>query len=61
MDATGLGTDYKFDSGDGNVAGTLKFSSDGSKVTVRFTKNTVVPDVVIKSLYVIKNNNHIFH
>ena len=46
MDATGSGTDYKFDSGDGNVAGTLKFSSDGSQVTVHFTVNKPVSGVV---------------
>lgn len=46
MDATGSGTDYKFDSGDGNVAGTLKFSSDGSQVTVHFTVNKPVSSVV---------------
>ena len=40
---TGSGTDYTFDSGDGTVAGTLKFSSDGSSVTVRFTENPGAP------------------
>ena len=40
---TGSGTDYTFDSGDGTVAGTLTFSSDGSSVTVNFEKNTVMP------------------
>ena len=40
MNVTGLGADYNFDSGNGAVAGTLKFSSDGSSVTIRFTKNT---------------------
>ena len=54
MDATGSGTDYKFDSGDGTAAGTLKFASDGSKVTVRFTKNTVMPSMQDKYIVCIK-------
>lgn len=48
MSVTGSGTDYNFTSGIGDAAGTLKFSSDGSSVTVRFTKNTNAPDVVNK-------------
>lgn len=50
---TGSGTDYNFSFPDPNekpdqIQGTLKFSSDGSKVTVGFTKNTLIPDVVNK-------------
>ena len=40
---TGYGTDYIFDAGDGKTKGTLKFSSDGSSVTVRYTKNPDAP------------------
>ena len=36
---TGSGTNYKFASEDGSIAGNLNFSSDGSSVTVRFTKH----------------------
>lgn len=39
MNVTGSGTDYNFYSRTGDAAGTLKFSSDGSSVTVRFTVN----------------------
>ena len=45
---TGSGTDYTFDSGDGRVSGTLKFTD--TSVTVRFTKNTVVPDTIGKDI-----------
>ncbi|WP_157151383.1 hypothetical protein [Brachyspira sp. SAP_772] len=41
---TGSGSDYSFDSGDGIVAGTLKFTD--TSVTVNFTKNTVVPSTI---------------
>ncbi|MBW5383786.1 hypothetical protein E6A46_10635 [Brachyspira pilosicoli] len=44
MDVTGSGTDYTFDSGDGIVAGTLKFTD--TSVTVRFTKNTAESTIV---------------
>ncbi|MEI0529160.1 hypothetical protein R4J00_11005 [Brachyspira intermedia] len=40
---TGYGTDYTFDAGDGKTKGTLKFASDGSSVTVRYTKNPDAP------------------
>ena len=40
---TGYGTDYTFDAGDGKTKGTLTFSSDGSSVTVRYTKNPDAP------------------
>ena len=40
---TGYGTDYTFDAGDGKTKGTLTFSSDGSSVTVRYTKNPNAP------------------
>ena len=40
---TGYGTDYTFDAGDGKTKGTLKFTSDGSSVTVRYTKNPDAP------------------
>ena len=46
MNVTGSGTDYNFYSGIGDAAGTLKFASDGSSVTVRFTKNTQANDIV---------------
>ncbi|TXJ35637.1 hypothetical protein [Brachyspira pilosicoli] len=44
----GSGADYTFDSGDGRVSGTLKFTD--TSVTVRFTKNTVVPDTIGKDI-----------
>lgn len=47
---TGSGTDYTFDSGDGTAAGTLKFTSDGSSVTVNFAKNTAMPSIVGKDI-----------
>ncbi|WP_020003653.1 hypothetical protein [Brachyspira innocens] len=40
---TGSGTDYSFSVYDGQVVGTFKFSSDGSSVTIRFTKNPFFP------------------
>lgn len=45
MNVTGSGTDYNFYSSIGDAEGTLKFSSDGSSLTVRFTKNTNAPEV----------------
>ena len=45
---TGSGTDYTFDSGDDTAAGTLKFSD--TSVTVRFTKNTVMPSFENKDI-----------
>lgn len=45
---TGSGTDYTFDSGDDTTAGTLKFSD--TSVTVRFTKNTVMPSFENKNI-----------
>ncbi|ASJ22134.1 hypothetical protein [Brachyspira hampsonii] len=42
---TGSGTDYSFSVNNGGVVGTLQFSSDGSSVTVNFTKNTVMPSI----------------
>ncbi|MEI0538603.1 hypothetical protein [Brachyspira pulli] len=48
MDVTGSGTAYSFDPKDDTVAGDLKFTSDGSSVTVTFTKNNPVPGVVGK-------------
>ena len=47
---TGSGTDYTFDSGDSTAAGTLKFTSDGSSVTVNFAKNTAMPSIVGKDI-----------
>ncbi|WIH83373.1 hypothetical protein NEI00_10245 [Brachyspira pilosicoli] len=43
MNVEGSGTDYTFDSGDGYVSGTLKFTD--SSVTVRFTKNIAMPSI----------------
>ncbi|WP_028330634.1 hypothetical protein [Brachyspira alvinipulli] len=47
---TGSGTDYSFSTdyyGTPNaIKGTLKFASDGSSVTVRFTKNQGASDIV---------------
>ena len=40
---TGSGTDYTFDAGDGKIKGTLKFSPDGSSVTVIYTENPDAP------------------
>lgn len=40
---TGSGTDYTFDAGDGKTIGTLKFSSDGSSVTLKYTANPGAP------------------
>ena len=40
---TSYGTDYTFDAGDGKTKGTLKFSSDGSSVTVKYTANPGAP------------------
>lgn len=45
MNVTGYATDYNFYSSIGDAEGTLKFSSDGSSLTVRFTKNTNAPEV----------------
>ncbi|EKV57617.1 hypothetical protein A966_04496 [Brachyspira hampsonii 30446] len=42
---TGSGTDYSFSVYQGQVVGTFKFSSDGSSVTIRYTKNTVMPSI----------------
>lgn len=42
------GTDYTFDSGDGILAGTLKFTD--TSVTVRFTKNTAIPSTIGKDI-----------
>ena len=47
---TGSGTDYDFDAGDGKTKGTLKFSSDGSSVTVKYTKNPVMPSFENKDI-----------
>lgn len=44
MNVEGSGTDYTFDSGDGYVSGTLKFTD--SSVTVRFTKNIAADTIV---------------
>ncbi|MEI0517949.1 hypothetical protein [Brachyspira murdochii] len=46
MNVTGSGTDYNFYSSTGDSEGTLKFSSDGSSVTVKFTKNDNAPYIV---------------
>lgn len=48
---TGYGTDYTFSTPDpqgtpDQVQGTLKFAPNGSSVTMRFTKNTVMPSIV---------------
>lgn len=40
---TGSGTDYNFSIANNSVVGTLTFSSDGSSVTVRYTKNPDAP------------------
>ncbi|MEI0486334.1 hypothetical protein [Brachyspira intermedia] len=40
---TGSGTDYSFSLDSGSVVGTLKFSSDGSSVTLRYTANPGAP------------------
>ncbi|MEI0510533.1 hypothetical protein [Brachyspira intermedia] len=40
---TGSGTDYSFSIASDSIVGTFKFESDGSKVTVRFTKNPYLP------------------
>ena len=54
---TGYGTDYTFDAGDGKTKGTLKFTSDGSSVTVRYTKNPDAPSFENKDFICnIKNN-----
>ena len=44
MDVTGSSTDYSF-SHHSSAQGTLKFSSDGSSVTVNFTKNAAMPSI----------------
>ncbi|MEI0496208.1 hypothetical protein R4J09_12470 [Brachyspira intermedia] len=46
MNVTGYATDYNFYSSIGDAEGTLKFSSDGSSLTVRFTKNDNAPSSV---------------
>ncbi|MEI0701520.1 hypothetical protein [Brachyspira intermedia] len=48
---TGYGADYTFSTPDpqgtpDQVQGTLKFAPNGSSVTMRFTKNTVMPSIV---------------
>ncbi|MEI0478085.1 hypothetical protein [Brachyspira pulli] len=48
MDVTGSGTAYSFDPKDDTVAGDLKFTSNGSSVTVTFTKSNPAPEVVGK-------------
>ncbi|WP_297248927.1 hypothetical protein [uncultured Brachyspira sp.] len=40
---TGSGTDYSFSLDSGSVVGTLKFSSDGSSVTLKYTANPDAP------------------
>ena len=45
MNVTGYATDYNFYSSIGDAEGTLKFSSDGSSLTVRFTKNDNAPEI----------------
>ena len=40
---TGSGIDYSFSIASDSIVGTFKFESDGSKVTVRFTKNPYLP------------------
>ena len=50
MDVTGSSTDYSFSHHsyfyiNGSAQGTLKFSSDGSSVTVNFTKNAAMPSI----------------
>ena len=40
---TGSGADYSFSLDSGSVVGTLKFSSDGSSVTLRYTANPGAP------------------
>ena len=47
---TGSGTDYTFDAGDGKTKGTLKFSSDGSSVTVNYSKNPVMSSIEGKNI-----------
>ena len=39
----GSGTDYRFSINNNKVVGTLKFSADGSSVTVRYTANPGAP------------------
>ena len=46
MNVAGSGTDYNFYSSAGDTEGTLKFTSDGSSVTVNFEKNTAMPSIV---------------
>ena len=40
---TGSGTDYSFSINNNKVVGTLKFSADGSSVTLRYTENPGAP------------------
>ena len=40
---TGSGTDYSFSINNNKVVGTLKFSADGSSVTLRYTANPDAP------------------
>ena len=40
---TGSGTDYSFSINNNKVVGTLKFSADGSSVTLRYTANPGAP------------------
>ena len=56
---TGYNTDYSFSLNSDSVVGTFKFNSDGSSVTVRFTKNPDAPAEMLNTDIVcnIKNNN----
>ena len=55
---TGSGTDYNFSIDNNKVVGTLKFSADGSSVTVRYTANPRAPEEMLNTDIVcnIKNN-----
>ena len=54
MNVTGSGTDYNFYSSAGDTEGTLKFTSDGSSVTVTFTKNDKAPAEMLNT-YIVCN------
>ena len=43
FNVTGYNTDYSFSLNSDSVVGTFKFNSNGSSVTVRFTKNPDAP------------------
>ena len=61
----GKGIDYTFSipksANQKFIEGSLTFSEDGSSLTIKFTRNILYLPLLVKVLYVIKDNNIIFY